>query len=204
MSKINRKFFYAQVRSTLFGGALSATQVAGLQAILDHWEPAHSKNDDRWLAYMLGTACHETDHKMQPIHEYGSASYFEKRYGPKPVGQNPALAKRLGNSQPGDGNKFHGRGFVQVTGRGNYADWAKRLKIDLVGKPDLALDAGNAAKILVEGMILGTFTSKKLADYFSATKEDWVNARRIINGTDKAQSIAGYARQFYAAISYTV
>ena len=57
--------------------------------------------------------------------------------------------------------------------------------------------------ILFEGMILGTFTGKKFADYFSPTKEDWTGARRIINGTDKKELIASYAKRYYAAISYT-
>ncbi len=201
---INRKFFFLQVRNTLFDGALKQGQVIGMTAILDYWEAGHADDDDRWLAYMLGTAFHETDRKMQPIGEYGSDSYFEKRYGPPPAGRNPALAKVLGNSQSGDGALFHGRGFVQLTGRSNYADWGSRLGIPLDTEPDLALKADVATRILIEGSILGTFTGRKLADYFSPAKEDWVNARRIINGRDKASNIAGYATQFYAAISHTV
>lgn len=201
---INTKFFFAQVRKTLFDGALAQSQVDGLTAILNYWALKHAKKDDRWLAYVLATAFHETDRKMQPIHEYGNASYFEKRYGPPPVGQKPAVARELGNSQPGDGARFHGRGYVQLTGRRNYADWGKRLGIDLDGNPDLAVKADVATRILMEGSILGTFTRKKLGDFFSPTKDDWLGARKVINGTDKAANIAGYAKQFYAAISYTV
>jgi hypothetical protein len=60
-----------------------------------------------------------------------------------------------------------------------------------------------AIPIMFIGMKDGLFTGKKFADYFSPAKEDWVNARRIINGTDKAKLIAGHARKFYSAISYT-
>jgi putative chitinase len=49
----------------------------------------------------------------------------------------------------------------------------------------------------------GIFTGKKFADYFSKTKEDWVQGRRIINGLDKAQLIADYAHRYYGAISHT-
>ncbi|WP_375463280.1 glycoside hydrolase family 19 protein, partial [uncultured Methylobacterium sp.] len=112
--------------------------------------------------------------------------------------------KRLGNTQAGDGARFHGRGYVQLTGRSNYQDWARRLNVDLVGNPDLALDASVASKILFDGMKLGTFTGRKFSDYFSGTKEDWVNARRIINGTDKAQLISSYGLAYYGAVSYTV
>lgn len=50
---------------------------------------------------------------------------------------------------------------------------------------------------MVDGMEAGRFTGKKLSDYLPG---DYVNARRIINGTDKAEQIAGYARQFEAAL----
>jgi hypothetical protein len=49
----------------------------------------------------------------------------------------------------------------------------------------------------------GSFTGVKLANYFSSDKDDWVNARRIINGLDKANLIAAYAKSYYAAISHT-
>jgi hypothetical protein len=199
---INRKFFFDTVRLRLFGGALKASQVQGLTALLDVWENEHSGKDDRWLAYALATGHHETDRKMQPIHEYGTESYFRRRYDIN--GQNPALARRLGNIHPGDGAKFHGRGYVQLTGRSNYTDWNTRLNnIGLVANPDLALDPDISAKILFTGMELGTFTSKKFSDYFNARREDWVNARRIINGQDKAQLISSYGHAYYSALSYT-
>ena len=200
--QINRKFFFDHVRQQMFGGALTAPQVAGLTAILDMWKAAHAADDERWLAYMFATAFHETDKKMQPIKEYGSDAYFNKRYGPPPVGQNPGLAKALGNTQPGDGARFAGRGFVQLTGRTNYTTWGTRLGLDLVGHPDLALDLTAALRILDHGMVHGSFTGKKLSQYFNATTEDWTGARRIINGTDKAAIIAGYGKAFYAAISH--
>jgi hypothetical protein len=61
-----------------------------------------------------------------------------------------------------------------------------------------------AVRILVEGMVLGTFTGRKLADYFHCEVADWRRARRIINGRDKAALIAGHAKAFYGALSYTV
>ena len=79
----------------------------------------------------------------------------------------------------------------------------KIFGVDLVNKPELALQTDLATKIMFYGMENGTFTAKKFADYFSEFKEDWVNARRIINGRDKANLIADHARKFYSAISYT-
>jgi len=204
MAAINRKFFFDFVRLNLFGGALTGKQVEGMGAILDYFEKKYAAKDDRWLAYLLATAYHETDKKMQPIREYGGTAYFDKRYGPPPVGKNPGLARMLGNTQQGDGSRYCGRGFVQLTGRRNYTDWKGRLTVDLVGNPDLCLGLDASTRVLVEGSVLGTFTGKKLGDYFNGAKADWVNARRIINGLDKAQLIADHAKKFYAAISYTV
>lgn len=201
MSSINRKFFYDTVRLTLFGGHLKKKHVVGMNVFLDYWEEHFADHDDRWLAYILGTAYHEVDTAMQPIKEYGGNGYFFRMYDIE--GNRPHVAKRLGNLQPGDGVKFHGRGYVQLTGRRNYQDMADRLEVDLVENPDLALTVEVAVKIIFEGMMKGTFTGRELARYFHGETEDWRNARRIVNGIDKAQLIAGYGRKFYGAISYT-
>ena len=79
----------------------------------------------------------------------------------------------------------------------------KRLDVDLQGHPELALEPAVATQILFVGMREGRFTGKRLRDYFSAEKEDWVNARRIVNGLDRANLISSYGRAYYAAISYT-
>lgn len=181
------------------------SQVSGLTALLDDWNQHHVEKDDRWLAYALATVHHETDRRMQPIHEYGSKRDFFRRFDIE--GERPHVARRLGNFAKGDGALFHGRGFVQLTGRYNYADWENRLDMDLTSsneKADQVLQTDIATKILFEGMILGTFTGKKFADYFAGAHEDWEGARKIINGTDKKELIASYGHQYYAALSYTV
>ena len=202
MAGINRRFFYDTVRLTLFDGRMRQTQVNGMNVFLDYWENGFASNDDRWLAYMLATAYHEVDKKMQPIKEYGSDAYFFRMYDIE--GQRPDVARDLGNTQPGDGVKFHGRGYVQLTGRRNYQDMSNRLGVDLVSNPELALETDIAARIIFEGMIDGSFTGKKLSDYFNPTTENWKQARRIVNRLDKAELIAGYGKLFYRAISYTV
>ena len=200
-SKINREFFFSTCRSDLFNNSLNATQVTGLTSLLDYWENKYPNKDDRWLAYILATAYHEVDRKMKPIDEYGSTAYFMHRYDKT---GNPSVARQLGNTVVGDGADFHGRGFVQLTGRRNYQDWKNRLDVDLIGNPKKVLDLGIATKIIFDGMVLGTFTSKKLSQYFNPTTADWVNARRIVNGLDKANLISGYGISFYKAISYTI
>ncbi len=71
---INRQFFFDYARIHLFGGTLKSAQTAGLTGLLDEWDAHHAQEDDRWLAYMLATTHHETDKRMQPIHEYGDSA----------------------------------------------------------------------------------------------------------------------------------
>jgi len=198
---LNREFFFGYVRQQLFGGRLRPAQVRGLSGILDEWEAHHARKDDRWLAYMLATTHHETDRTMQPIREYGGNAYFKAMYDI--TGSRPQLAARNGNTTPGDGIRYYGRGFVQLTWKSNYARAGSALGVDLVGEPDLALDLAIATRVMFIGMTRGWFTGRKLADYFNPARADWVGARRIINGTDKANLIAGYCQQYYAALSYT-
>jgi putative chitinase len=142
---------------------------------------------------------------MQPIHEFGGNAYFKKRYDI--TGRNPTLARQLGNLTPGDGIRFHGRGYVQLTGRANYTQMGKQFSTDLVSSDaaaDRVLQPALAAKIMFHGMEKGSFTGKKFADFFKGNTQDWVNARRIINRLDQAARIAQYAKDFYASISHTV
>lgn len=186
---MNRTAFYAAVRDNPFGGSLSQSQVDGINAILDEWE-RRKLSDLRWLAYMLATTFHETARTMQPIVERGAKSYFDKYEG----------RVDLGNTKKGDGYKFRGRGFVQLTGRANYEKAGKKLSVALTVDPDLALDPDIAAAVMFVGMAEGWFTGKKLSDYFHNSTEDWRNARRIINGLDKADTIGKYGQRFYDAL----
>ena len=195
---INRRAFFDAVRASLFNGTLNQKQVDGQTAILDAWEGRPEFTDKRWLAYMLATAYHETAQTMQPIGEYGGEAYFFRMYDM--AGERPGVARDLGNTEPGDGVLFHGRGYCQLTGRSNYIKLSAVIGVDLVADPELALDPKIAALIMFEGMKSGIFTGVGLGTYFNQVKDDPINARRIINGVDKAEQIAGYHRSFLAAI----
>ena len=185
---MTRAAFFDAIRP-LFGGMMTPGQVTGTEVIL----VATAGLPISHRAYLLATVKHETAHTMEPIHERGKRAYFDK-YEP-----GTRIGKRLGNTQPGDGYRFRGRGFVQITGRANYARAGQATGADLIGNPDAALNPDLAARILVRGCGEGWFTGKKLGDYLPG---DYVNARRVVNGTDKAAEIAMLAEGFEAALRH--
>lgn len=196
---MNRQAFFDYLRKGLLGPTLDNDEVSGCEAILDavEGEPL------AWCAYALATAFHETAHTMQPIKEYGGPRYFTRMYDV--TGNRPGLAKSMGNTTPGDGAKYCGRGYVQLTWKANYAKAGVKLGVDLVNNPDLAMRADIAAKIMREGMVGGWFTGKALFHFLPAVgmpdRKAYVNARRVINGLDKAGPIADYALQFEKALA---
>lgn len=178
---IDRKAFFDGVRPDLFGGTLTQDQVRGTEAILDEWE-ARKLTDLRWLAYMLATTYHETNKTMQPVRE---AYWLSEDWRRRNLRYYP----------------WYGRGYVQLTWERNYQEMGRLLGVDLLGNLDLAMDPHIAAAIMFEGMTMaessfGDFTGKCLEMYFTDTVDDPVGARQIINGTDKADLIASYHRDF--------
>lgn len=185
----NNEAFFKGV-SSLFS-KLSTKQKEGMEALLK----ATSNLPLSQRAYLLATAYHETATTMQPIHEYGGVKYFDKYDTGK-------LAKALGNTpeKDGDGYLYRGRGYVQLTGRANYAKATKRLGVDFINSPDLSLVPKHAADILVQGCSEGWFTGKKLNNYINDKTTDYRNARRVVNGLDDADLIASYAKVFQQAL----
>lgn len=177
----DRSSFFAYARANLFAGTLAQAQVDGLTAILD---AAEQNPDIRWTAYMLATAHHETNKTMQPVRE----AYW--------LADPDAYLK----THHADYYPFYGRGYVQLTWLKNYQKASAALGQDFVGHPDLVMQPENAAQIMLHGMTEGWFTGRKLADYFNTNSCDWENARRIINGTDRAVLVADYGRKYQAAL----
>lgn len=181
---INRDKFFARARASVFHGDMSQSQVDGTNDLLDAFEAAYQAGDMRWLAYELATAFHETAFTMLPVAEIG------RGHG-RPYGKPDPYTKKV----------YYGRGYVQLTWRRNYAAMSPICNVDLVANPDLAMRPDLAAKIMFYGMDHGTFTGRKLADYFTPHITDFLNARAIINGKDCEAQIAAYARNFLAALS---
>lgn len=196
------KAFFDAVRDPLFQGRLTQSQVDGMKMTIAEWFKS-SHQDERWLSYMLATAWLETDRTMQAITEYGDRAYFVRMYDKS--GNRPDVAKRLGNVHVGDGAKFHGRGKPMLTGRANYAKAdryvGKALGISFESTPSLVLKGNHSDLIMISGMVSGWYTGKKLSDYFHDDLEDPINARRIVNGLDKAEEIADAYEAFQTAVS---
>ncbi|MGE4340850.1 MAG: hypothetical protein AB7E55_33590 [Pigmentiphaga sp.] len=176
----NPEAFFAGVRKVT--GALDQQQVDIINRLLaaaSHWSIG-------WLAYGLATAWHEA--RLKPIEEWGKGKGRE--YGKvNSTGKAP-----------------YGRGLVQLTWHRNYerADEELGLNGALVKDYDLALDPDIAVRVLVRGMEEGWFTGKALGTYIGTgrgTVKEFTDARRIINGTDKAALIAGHAEKFQDALA---
>lgn len=174
--------FFAELRKMT--GGLDQVQVESINLILAAGQHLPAQH----MAYVLATAWHEA--RFKPQAEWG-----------KGIGRTYGKAGKYGQKQ-------YGRGFVQLTWDANYERADKELRLDgaLLANFDLALEPGTAARILVKGMEQGWFTGKRLADYIPATIspvfDQFREARRIVNGMDKAGTIATYAGQCLNALRY--
>lgn len=142
-------------------------------------------------AYVLGTVHWETNGTFEPVKE----AYY--------LGTKAESYRKKLRYYP-----WYGRGFIQLTWLENYIKAGKRLGIDLTSNPDKAMDPEISAEIAVVGMKEGWFTGKDLNDYIDSVdesdKEDFLefyNARRIVNGMDKANEIAVLSEKYEKELS---
>lgn len=176
------KFKQSLIDKKLFT-VLSDKQDATINAILNECE-SQGVDDIRQIAYIFGTAyweCHNPRKpllRMTPMIEYGGEAYLRsKKYYP-----------------------YYGMGLSMLTWLSNYKKEGERLGIDLINHPELILNIPTAANSHVYCMKHGSYTGKKLSDYINPDKCDFLNARRIINGTDKAAEIMAIAQKFLTCL----
>lgn len=186
---MDRAKFFATVRDRLESDRkLDQPQVDGMTAILD----VMTGQPLAWTAYALATAWHETNGTMQPVRE----AYW----------MSEAWRKRNLRYWP-----WYGRGYVQLTWQENYAKADLKLGLDgsLIANADRALEPRISAGILLRGMIEGWFAGDRngrhtferhLPATGTATRTQYMEARRIINGMDKADLIEDYAQAFERAL----
>src|SRR5690606_34845086 len=129
-------------------GKLDSVQIKSLKGIINAFNK-YGDGDGSKLAYIIATAWHES--RLRPIKEWRASLGTPLR----------AIQDKYWHTG------FYGRGFVQLTWQNNYRKMSEFLGVDLVSNPDLALKPEYATKILVYGMVNGSFTGKKLSDYIS-------------------------------------
>jgi putative chitinase len=187
---MNEDSLFATLRAMT--GSLTQMQVDSTHAILNACT-RYGVADKRQIAYVLATAFHEA--RLKPVIEIGLGRNHD--YGKKlKMGGGPG--KRIPYTVPD--KLFYGRGFVQLTWYENYQQFAKILGIDLLNRPEMALQPDYAAEIIVIGMLKGLFTGVGLNKYFNDKISDPVNARKIVNGLDCSELIAGYYQQILKSI----
>lgn len=130
--------------------------------------------DNNKLAYIIATAWHESF--LKPIRE---------------IRCQPGTQCYDRQEVYWDSGYF-GRGYVQLTFQSNYQTMSNLLGVDLVANPDLALDPVIASQVIVKGMIDGLFTGVALRQFINFFDQDFFNARRVVNGTDRAQLISDH------------
>ncbi len=159
------------------------THEANFRQLLTFIAADNNIQDQRWVAYLLATVRHETGFTYAPVEEIGRGA-----------------GRPYGVPHPHTGQTYYGRGHVQITWLGNYRKFGDRLGIDLVNRPQLALDPATSYQIASLGMTQGIFTGVGLPRFIHDGIADYLNARKIINGLDQAEVIAGYAQQFAAIL----
>ncbi|HEY9716141.1 MAG TPA: hypothetical protein V6C69_01625 [Trichormus sp.] len=122
--------------------------------------------DDRFVQIAVLATIAVEDPVFKPIDERGTLEYFTKMYEHR---------KDLGNVFPGDGARYHGRGFIQLTGRTNYYTFSALTGSDLMQDPDLALNPVMSARILAV-----YFKTHHIAE--AARSQDWKKVRFLVNG----------------------
>lgn len=192
--KINKAEFVKQYEHVL-RSKLERGQIFALNKLVDAINKDTSITDIRWAAYILATIKCECGPSFRPLEEAGDPELFTK------------YDFRLGNTQEGDGYRYRGRGFIQITGRGNYRKMTDLLKLsnddDLVKYPENVLKPEIAYMMLSVSMLQGLFTGHKLRDYINDSTTDYRGARRILMGNlNQADLFAEQARLLDVALRW--
>lgn len=212
MKRVDRDFFFDRVRQSLFGGSLSAAQVANMESIIRGFEE-EGIEEGVWIAAGLATARIEVGMKMAPVREGFTATDAAARAAVAKLYAKGVITTNYALPHPKTGKSYYGRGYPQLTWYDNYLKAGKALGLDLIHNPDLMLDAKIAARVMAWGMKGGHFRKgHSLPAYFPKGQTPSVSqmfaSREIINGDkDKMRGkvkigteYAGIMQKFMLAI----
>lgn len=192
--------FIAAASGKPFSRSPSQSQRDGMSQVIEAFYRLYPGGDYRWLAYILATVFHETGTRMVPVREGFATDDAGARAAVKSLFDKGRITRDYAIPDAETGFSYFGRGRVQTTFKKNYATLSARFGRDFVNQPSLMLDPVIDAEIAVVGHVEGLWTRKKLSDYIDGDQCDYRAARKIVNGTDRADDIANYARQFASAI----
>jgi len=145
------------------------------------------------LAQFMAQCAHETG-GFKDLVERGGTKWFN-RYEPH---HNPKLAKILGNTKPGDGVKFNGRGFLQVTGKDNYARAEKALGIPLTTTPELLTDLKVAAEVSV--WYWKTRVAPKVTNFKNTAQVTYPINSKLVGLPDRIAKFNDYMKEIHASL----
>jgi len=176
---LDKKIFFDSIRPHI---NLTTQNVVGFEKILDYGEKRQTPLNQ--FAYVLPTSFWESGQTMHPVKE---AFWLSEEWRRNNLRYYP----------------WYGRGLVQTTWERNYAVLTERIRVDFLTDPDLLLEWEYALPALFIGMEEGLYTGKSLDDYIDDLDEpddedlrEFVNARRIVNGTDRQFEIGRLALVF--------
>lgn len=205
-STFDEKKFFAALKP--FFGSYTQEQINGINGIIKAFREVGDGDIDT-LAYALATAYHETGKRMSPVREgfaktdkgaRNAVTKLAEKRGP-----DSAVAKYSKPVGP-YGHVYYGRGHIQLTWHHNYRNASKDAGVDLERYPDKMLDPEVSARVLIRGIMDGRWNGQgKGIDFYEGeddtlTREEAVQARRLVNVQDKALTIAVYFEQFYNAL----
>lgn len=176
---LNKEIFFDKIRDYI---PLTNQNVEGFDRVLDYADTQPMNLQE--LAYVLATAYHESANTMHPVKE---AYWLSEDWRRQHLHYYP----------------WYGRGLIQVTWEENYKKMGDRIGVNLLADPDALLTWDVSLPSLFVGMREGLYTGKDLDDAIDDIDEsddedykEYKAARKIVNGTDKADTIAKLAIRF--------
>jgi predicted chitinase len=212
------------IRCYVDGDTWTWSQSNVIKALLEEWNYYPQRNDDRMLAYILGTTAHETlrfrvftENLSFPSAEriyqlfrrrFNSAAAAEPYTNEPEALANLVYGNRpdIGNIIEGDGWRYRGRGIFPIWGRSNYQLFSTLTQTPLEDEPDVIVNRYIGARVAFAFFFLQKMD--RLDPYFNNNTEDWLGARKALPGLPRsntglpegAEDVASISKQFFDCI----